>query len=63
MWKEFYSAMESPALPILAMACFLGSFLIILIRNYGHAKARDFDSVASLPLVSDEQSVPEARHE
>jgi len=63
MWKEFYSAMESPALPILAMACFIGSFVVVLIRNYGYAKARDFDKIASLPLLNDEQPIPEAHHE
>lgn len=60
MWREFYSAMESPALPILAMACFIGAFVFVLIRNFGHAKASDFDEMAALPLKNDEGEV---RHE
>ncbi len=54
MWKAFYSNME-PTLPLLAMASFIGAFVLVLIRAYAFAQTQPEQqrAVEQLPLFGD----------
>ncbi|MFN7941034.1 MAG: CcoQ/FixQ family Cbb3-type cytochrome c oxidase assembly chaperone [Thermoanaerobaculia bacterium] len=50
MYREFYAALDSPLLPLVAMLFFAVAFGLVLLRVYGRARRSDFDAVAALPL-------------
>jgi len=57
MYREFYTALSSPLLPIVVMAFFVGSFALVLLRVLVVKGRRDYDDVAALPL--DEPAAPD----
>lgn len=57
MYKEFYSAMESAALPVLALLFFLTAFVLVLLRTFGAHRREHYDGVAALPLADTETPV------
>jgi len=60
MYREFYSAMASPALPLAVMAFFLGTFAVVLLRVLLVKRRHDFDAIAALPLDDTAASAPES---
>lgn len=50
MYREFFSAMASDALPLAAMAFFVLAFALVLARVFVLRRRADYDSVAALPL-------------
>jgi len=61
MYHDFYSALtSSPLLPLAAMAFFLGSFVVVLLRVLVVQRRHDFDVIAALPLDDTATSAPES---
>lgn len=56
MFREFYAALDSPALPLAAMGFFLAAFALMLVRTYAWKRKRDYDEIAALPLDEPEHS-------
>lgn len=54
MYRQFFTGMESPLLPLLAMGFFILVFVLMLLRTFVAKRRSDFDSVAALPLADDE---------
>ena len=50
MYREFFAALDSPALPLAAMGFFVSAFALMLVRTYAWKKKADYDPVAALPL-------------
>ena len=62
MYREFFSAMTSHALPLAAMAFFVLAFALVLARVFLLRRRGDYDSVAALPLDdSDSRDSDEVR--
>lgn len=56
MYREFFAALDSPALPLAAMGFFVAAFALMLVRTYAWKKKADYDPVAALPLDDSEDS-------
>jgi hypothetical protein len=56
VYRDFYSALTSTALPLAAMGFFLVFFLFVLLRTFLARRREDYDSVAALPLDPSETS-------
>lgn len=56
MYREFFSAMTSHALPLAAMAFFVVAFALVLARVFVLRRRADYDSVAALPLDDSDSS-------
>jgi hypothetical protein len=56
VYREFYSALASTALPLAAMGFFVVAFLLVLLRTFLLRRRDDYDSVAALPLDPSEIS-------
>ncbi|MCB1007871.1 MAG: hypothetical protein KDB94_03150 [Acidobacteria bacterium] len=54
MYREFFAAMDSPVLPLVAMAFFALAFALVLLRTFAWKRNKDYDSVADLPLEDGE---------
>jgi len=54
MYRQFFSALDSPALPLAAMAFFAIAFALVLLRTFAWKRTKDYDSVADLPLADGE---------
>jgi hypothetical protein len=50
IYRDFYAAMGSPALPLFAMGLFVLLFLVMLVRTFAARKKSDYDPIAALPL-------------
>lgn len=50
MYKAFYAGNTFTALPLFALALFLGIFLAVVFWVLAFKRASDFDAVAALPL-------------
>lgn len=50
MWRQFYSTMEQPWLPMFGMGVFITAFVVVLVHTYAIARRADFDRRAALPL-------------
>jgi hypothetical protein len=50
MFGQFYAGMHWSALPLFALALFLTTFLIVLVRTTFFAKRDEVDRLANLPL-------------
>jgi len=58
MYREFFSAMTSHALPLAAMAFFVLAFVLVLARVFVLRRRSDYDSVAALPLDDSDSPLP-----
>jgi len=58
MYREFYSALASPALPLVVMAFFVASFTFVLLRVLLVKRRHDYDDIAALPL--DDAAAPDS---
>jgi len=54
MYREFFAAMDSPLLPLAAMAFFAVAFALVLLRTFAWKRPKDYDSIAELPLADGE---------
>lgn len=54
MYRQFYAALDSPALPLAAMGFFVVAFVLMLVRTYAWKKKADYDPIAALPLEDPE---------
>lgn len=61
MYKQFFAALESTALPLAAMAFFVLTFLVIIVRTYSLKRTSDYDAMANLPL--EESATPNTNSE
>ena len=50
MYREFYSALTSTTLPLVTMAFFVITFLLVLARLFLLRRGHDYDQIAALPL-------------
>ena len=50
MYKQFFTALESTALPMAAMAFFVISFVVIIVRTFRLKHTSDYDALANMPL-------------
>lgn len=53
MYKQFFAGMNFVALPLVALAIFLGLFLLVVLRALFIQSRRDIDARALLPLQDD----------
>jgi hypothetical protein len=60
MYREFFSALDSPALPLVAMAFFALAFALVLLRTFVWKPKREYDPIATLPL---DEGGETSRHE
>jgi hypothetical protein len=58
IYREFYAALDSPALPLFAMGLFVLLFLAMLLRTFAARRKSDYDPIAALPL-QDRETSPE----
>lgn len=56
MYKQFFTALDSTALPMAAMVFFIVAFVLVLIRTFRLKKKADYESIAGLPLQDDGDS-------
>jgi hypothetical protein len=60
MFRAFFSALDSPALPLAAMLFFIVAFAVVLVRLFALRTRGEYRSIAALPLDdSDSPSDPE----
>lgn len=50
MYKQFFAALDSTALPLAAMAFFVLAFVVVIVRTFSLKRTNDYDAVAHLPL-------------
>jgi cytochrome c oxidase cbb3-type subunit 4 len=50
MYKQFFAALDSTALPLAAMAFFVLAFVVVVVRTFSLKRTNDYDAVAQLPL-------------
>lgn len=55
MYRQFFSGLESAALPLAAMAFFVLAFVLVLARTFFWKRKSDYDPIASLPLDEGER--------
>lgn len=55
MYKEFFANMQWTALPLFALVLFIVIFALVIARTWGGQKQSDFEQLASLPLLHDDQ--------
>jgi hypothetical protein len=60
VYRQFFAALDSPALPLAAMGFFLVAFVLMLARTFLWKRKSDYDPIAALPLDDPEGS---DRHE
>jgi hypothetical protein len=58
MFRQFFAGLDSPALPLAAMAFFALAFALVLLRTFVVEKRRDYDPIALLPLEEGEPTNP-----
>jgi hypothetical protein len=56
VYRQFFAALDSPALPLAAMGFFLVAFVLMLARTFLWKRKSDYDSIAALPLDHPEGS-------
>lgn len=57
MYKQFFANMESPALPLFALAVFFSAFLLMLARTFFYKRKGDFEPLAAMPLNDETKEV------
>lgn len=55
MYKQFFAGMEFTALPLFAMALFLGFFLAVGIRTWFFQSRSELDARAQQPLLDGDE--------
>lgn len=53
MYRQFFSNLDSAALPLFAMALFLTLFVAVLVRTFVLRTKADYQPLAALPLEDD----------
>jgi hypothetical protein len=63
IYREFYAALDSPALPLFAMGLFVLLFVFMLLRTFAMRRKSDYDPIAALPLEDRDlsESRPDSR--
>jgi len=56
MYRQFFAALDSPALPLTAMGLFIAAFVLMLVRTYVWKRKADYDPIAALPLEDPEDT-------
>lgn len=54
MYRQFFAALDSPALPLAAMGFFLAAFALMLARTFLWKRKSDYEAIAALPLDDSE---------
>jgi cytochrome c oxidase cbb3-type subunit 4 len=55
MYKQYFHDMQFTALPLFALVLFIGVFALVIARTWGARKKTDYQDLAALPLLQDDQ--------